>query len=138
MSAPQARQLQLAVDKLVKVGLAAAEPRAAEPVHVLGLLKIRPGDRAQATLRLRKAAGLAPRNAGFSFVYALALTESSTAEQALAVINNALRHSPLDASLLQARIELERQSGKNDSAAQHETEYRRHPGKGGTGPTSCA
>ena len=84
----------------------AIAPDAAEPVHALGLLKVRNGKRAEALELLGKAARLDPATTRYAYIYAVALVESGQREPALSVVATALKRSPKDASLLELQQQL--------------------------------
>ncbi len=74
-------------------------PDAASLHHALGLLEVRRQRMPQALESLRRALELAPENARYGYVYAVALLETGRTDEAGAVIADALRHSPNDRAL---------------------------------------
>ncbi len=78
----------------------AVAPQAAEPVHALGLLKVRQGHRAEALMLLGKASRLDPATTRYTYIYAIALAESGQRTRATSVVATALKRSPKDATLL--------------------------------------
>lgn len=84
----------------------AIAPEAPEPVHALGLLEVRQGQRAKALALLGQAARLDPATARYAYVYAVALAESGQRDSASSVVATALQRSPKDTSLreLQKRL----------------------------------
>jgi tetratricopeptide (TPR) repeat protein len=82
-------------------------PEVAETHHALGLLLIRTGRRDEALPELARAARLAPENARFALVYALALDDRGDHKRALAVLDSALIRHPGDLNLRAVLAELE-------------------------------
>jgi len=89
----------------------AVAPNAAEPIHALGLLKIRQKQYQEALTLLAKAATLQPDNVRYSYVYAVALQSSGQVDQAIAVLQQAHGRRPADRSVLVGLIEFERDKG---------------------------
>jgi Flp pilus assembly protein TadD len=86
-------------------------PNAAEPIHALGLLKIRQKQYQDALNLLAKAATLQPDNVRYSYVYAVALQSSGQVDQAIAVLQQAHGRRPADRPVLVGLIEFERDKG---------------------------
>ena len=97
----------------------AAAPNAAEPIHALGLLKIRQKDYAAAMTLLERAAKLAPQRVHYSYVYAVALNSTGRPDEAISVLQQAHQRRPADREILFGLVAFERDKG-NLSAA---TEY---------------
>jgi Flp pilus assembly protein TadD len=95
----------------------AVAPNAAEPIHALGLLKIRQKQYREALNLLSKAAMLQPTNVRYSYVYAVALNSSGQPERAITVLENAHRIRPADRQVLVGLITFERNKGNLSSAA---------------------
>ena len=74
----------------------AVAPDAAEPIHALGLLKIRQQRYQEALGLLAKAAKLQPSNARYSYVYAVALNSGGQPDLAITVSEQAHRNRPAD------------------------------------------
>jgi Tfp pilus assembly protein PilF len=91
-------------------------PSAAEPVHALGLLKIRQKQYPEALSLLAKAAALQPNNARYSYVYAVALQSSGQVDQAIKILEQTHKRRPADLSVLQALVSFEREKGDLRSA----------------------
>ena len=94
----------------------ALEPNAAEPIHALGLLKVRQKQYQEALILLAKAAALQPTNVSYSYVYAIALQSGGQVDRALKVLEQAHRNRPADREVLVAMISFERQKGDLRSA----------------------
>lgn len=75
----------------------------------LGMLRVRQSDKAGALEYLQKATSLAPENAYFSYVYAIALDEQGKWEEAIRVVEAALAKSPHEQNLAELRELLQRQ-----------------------------
>ena len=74
-------------------------PNSADLHHSLGLLQVRLKNTEQALKSLERAVELAPKQARFSYVYAVALISSGRAQDARAVVRNALKLTPSDPAL---------------------------------------
>ncbi len=97
----------------------ATAPGAAEPIHALGLLKIRQKDYPAALSLLERAAKLAPQRVHYSYVYAVALNSTGRPDEAISVLQQAHQRRPADREILFGLVAFERDKG-NVSAA---TEY---------------
>jgi tetratricopeptide (TPR) repeat protein len=78
----------------------ALDPRAAPLHHALGLALIRQKQTAAGVRELREAAKLAPENAGYAYVYAVALNDTGRPQDALRVLKEALKRHPYDRDVL--------------------------------------
>jgi Flp pilus assembly protein TadD len=78
----------------------AAAPDAAEPVHALGLLKVRRKQYPEALALLAKAAALQPGNARYNYVYAVALHSSGQVDRSIAILQQAHERCPADREVL--------------------------------------
>ncbi|MDO8938156.1 MAG: multiheme c-type cytochrome [Methylicorpusculum sp.] len=83
---------------LLERGLARL-PGSADLHHSLGLLHARQKNTARALDSLQRAVELAPEQARFSYVYAVALIGSGHAQEAQVVVLNALKLTPSDSAL---------------------------------------
>ncbi len=97
--------------KLLRRGLTLL-PRAPDLHHALGLLLVRKGDKAAALKELGVAAKLAPDNARYGFVYAVALHSAGRRGEALSVLRAAEARHPYDLEILGALVSLNREAGK--------------------------
>src|SRR5271167_4245317 len=86
-------------------------PTAAEPIHALGLLKVRQKHYQEALSLLAKAAALQPSNVRYSYVYAVALESSGQVEQAIKILEQAHKRRPADRLVLTGLIAFERDKG---------------------------
>ncbi|MGR8933189.1 MAG: tetratricopeptide repeat protein [Gammaproteobacteria bacterium] len=102
-------------EALLRQGLALL-PRAAGLHHALGLLLVRKGDALRARQALATAAELAPENARYTYVYAVALHSAGKQRQALAVLQAADRRHPYDPDILSALIAMQREAGNAEGA----------------------
>jgi tetratricopeptide (TPR) repeat protein len=91
-------------------------PRAADLHHALGLLLVRQGDKAAAVLELATAAGLAPDNPRYAYVYAIGLHSTGRPSQAIAVLRAADARHPYDLDILSALIAMYRETGDVQAA----------------------
>lgn len=78
----------------------ALEPRAAPLHHALGLALVRQKQTAAAVRELGEAAKLAPANARYAYVYAVALHDTGRPQDALRVLREALKRQPYDREVL--------------------------------------
>jgi predicted CXXCH cytochrome family protein len=98
-------------EEILRAGLARA-PDSAPLHHGLGLLLVRRSNLAAALPELARAATLAPREARFSYVYAVALEQSGRGGEALAVLDAALARTPGDRALNELRAAWRRARGR--------------------------
>jgi len=97
-------------EKLLEQAIAVA-PDAGEPVHALGLLKVRQKQYAEALNLLAKAAMLQPSNVAYSYVYAVALNSTGQPDQAIAVLQQSHQRRPADRRVLEGLVAFERDKG---------------------------
>ena len=69
---------------------------------MLGLLYVRTGRKPESVALFEQASQLAPDNAQYTLVYALALIETGSARQGIKVLQAAARRFPDDAQIRQA------------------------------------
>jgi tetratricopeptide (TPR) repeat protein len=100
----------------------AAAPNAAEPIHALGLLRVRQKQYQEALVLLAKAAALQPANTRYSYVYAVALNSTGEPAQAIAVLQQAHQRRPTDRQVLEALVTFERDQGNLPSAISYAQE----------------
>lgn len=103
----------------------AINPKAAEPIHALGLLKVRQKQYKEALALLAKAANLMPDNARYSYVYAVALQSSGQLDRAIGILKEAHRRRPADRQVLVGLIDFEKDKGDLRSAIMHAQELAR-------------
>ncbi len=92
-------------ETLLREGLARV-PDSAALHHSLGLLQIRRKDVTAALVSLKRAAELAPDDARFVYVYAVALDGDGKSDDARAIVDQALERMPSDRSLVELRSQL--------------------------------
>lgn len=107
---------------MLRQGLRAV-PGDATLLHLLGLQRVRSGDRGAALELLRQAAARAPDNAHFSYVYAVALHDAGQQPSALALLRQALLRSPYDAELLSGAAQFAAEAGDAAQAQQYRQRY---------------
>jgi predicted CXXCH cytochrome family protein len=95
----------------------ALAPDNAAAHHALGLALVRGKNYPEALDHLAKANKLAPDDARFAYVYAVALKSLGNPEQSRAVLQGALQRHPWDAALLNAALSDALQSGDAGAAA---------------------
>jgi len=83
-------------------------PRSAAAQHALGLLLVRTGQRRPALGHLARAAELEPDNSRHAYVYGVALNSLGESDQAIRVLEQALRSRPHDRDLLFALATIHR------------------------------
>jgi predicted CXXCH cytochrome family protein len=102
-------------EKVLRRGLAGL-PRDADLHHALGLLLTRKGDRTGALKEFVEAVRLAPGNARYAYVHAIAVDSAGQREQALALLRSAIKRHPDDLDILGALLSLSRESGDRQAA----------------------
>jgi Flp pilus assembly protein TadD len=90
--------------------------------HSLGLLLVRKHDYAGALDLLRRASELAPDNARYAYVYAVALNSTGASGQAMTVLDEAHRQHPADRDVLMALVSIARDTGDFATALRHARE----------------
>jgi tetratricopeptide (TPR) repeat protein len=93
-------------ERVLRTALA-RQPHAAALHHSLGLLKVRQKDMPAALAALRESVALAPDDARFGYVYAVALHSAGQTREAIRVADAALKRTPGDTSLQALRAELQ-------------------------------
>ena len=84
---------------LLRQGIAVS-PNAAALHHALGLSLVRQGMQDAAGNELRRAVELAPDNARYAYVYAVALASGGHLQRAMAALKSGLRRNPHDPDML--------------------------------------
>jgi len=87
------------------------EPQNAAIKHSLGLLMVRQHNYAEALPLLREATVLAPDNARYAYVYAIALNSTGSATEAKALLERTHKQHPTDRNILVTLIAIERDHG---------------------------
>jgi tetratricopeptide (TPR) repeat protein len=101
---------------ILKQGLAVL-PADPDLNHALGLSLIRSKQYNDAMPLLAKAAKLAPENARYSYVYAVALHSRGNASKAITTLETALQQHPYDRQIMEALVAFYREAGEMDKAA---------------------
>jgi Flp pilus assembly protein TadD len=91
-------------------------PRAAALHHALGLALVRQKQPAEGLKSLRTAVQLAPDNARFAYVYAVALNDAGRTREAVQVLASALKREPYDRDLLTGLAHFAAQAGDREQA----------------------
>jgi predicted CXXCH cytochrome family protein len=94
-------------EPLLRQAIAAA-PNQAAAHHALGLLLVRRHELPAALLSLQQAVNLAPENAHYSYVHALALNSAGRPQDALATLRQAHERHPADREVLMALATISR------------------------------
>ena len=94
--------------------------------HALGLSLIRSKLLPQAIEQLANAARLAPQNARYSYVYAIALSSNKQPQQAIEVLQQALKTHPRDRDLLGTLVTLNHEQGKPQQASRYLSQLQRY------------
>ncbi|MGR8953470.1 MAG: tetratricopeptide repeat protein, partial [Gammaproteobacteria bacterium] len=102
-------------EKQLRRGLALL-PNSADLHHALGLLRVRQGNLSKALQELASANRLAPENARYAYVYAVALHSTGKKQEALSVLDKMASHQPYDLDLLNALISMYREKGDAKAA----------------------
>jgi len=105
-------------EKVLRRGLAAM-PRDADLRHSLGLLLTRKGDKAAALSEFVQAARLAPDNARYAYVHAIAVDSAGNRKQALALLRSANKRHPDDLDILGALLSISRETGDRQAALRY-------------------
>jgi len=101
--------------RVLAAGLARL-PDSAALHHAAGLASVRAGDRAAAVEHLAAAVRLAPANARYAYVHALALDDGAKHAKSIAALEQADRRHPHDVDILMALISQYRDRGDNAAA----------------------
>ncbi len=105
-------------EAVLREGLTVA-PDDASMHHALGLLQVRRKEMAKAVDSLARAAQLAPDNARYAYVQALAVQSTGDRAKALAILETALARHPNDRDILAALVLYHQQGGNADAAAEY-------------------
>ncbi len=100
----------------------AIEPNNAAIKHSLGLLLVRERNYTEALSLFREAAALAPDNARYAYVYAVALNSSGSTVEAKALLIRTHNQHPTDRDVLMTLIAIERDNGDYTAALTHAQE----------------
>ena len=92
------------------------EPRNAALHHALGLAYVRAGQRPAALAELGRAAELAPADARYAYVYAVALNSVGRTSEAIRLLERGAAKWPGDRDILSALATMERDAGHRENA----------------------
>jgi len=109
---------------VLRRGLKAA-PDSADLHHALGLALIRSGDRPAALSEWQQAVRLAPDNARYTFVYAVALYSMARPQDAMTFLEAALKKHPTIRDMLFTLLQYHRELGYPDRAKELATRFRK-------------
>jgi tetratricopeptide (TPR) repeat protein len=87
------------------------EPGNPDVRHSLGLLLVRQHNYTEALEQLRQATELAPDNARYAYVYAIALNSTGATPEAMALLGRTHRQHPTDPDVLAALVSMARDQG---------------------------
>lgn len=94
-------------------------PDAASLHHALGLRRVRQGQLPAALESLARAARLAPENARYAYVHALALERAGQPAAAIVALRAAHQRHPNDRDILMAIISIARSSGDQETVVEY-------------------
>jgi Flp pilus assembly protein TadD len=100
----------------------AIEPDNAEVRHSLGLALVRQKNYVEALDQLRKATELAPANARYAYVYAIALNSTGAPGDAMKLLETAHNRHPTDRDVLAALISMAQETSDLATALRHARE----------------
>ena len=100
----------------------AIEPNNAAVKHSLGLLLVRQRNYTEGLPLFREAAALAPDNARYAYVYAVALNSTGSTAEATALLERTHKQHPTDWDVLVTLITFERDRGDLSAALSHAQE----------------
>jgi tetratricopeptide (TPR) repeat protein len=105
-------------ERVLREGLSRA-PRSAELHHALGLLHVRRQRYVAGLAALAQAARLAPENARYQYVHAVALHDRGKPREAVKILEAALRRNPVDRDVLIALAQYQAGLGRREEALAH-------------------
>ena len=98
------------------------DPKNADVKHSLGLFLVRQHDYPGALELLRQASELAPDNARYAYVYAIALNSAGAPGEAITLLERTHRQHPADRNVLTALVSLARDKGDFATALRYARE----------------
>jgi Flp pilus assembly protein TadD/cytochrome c553 len=110
-------------EKILRAGTA-RQPKAAALHHSLGLLQVRQKNLPGALESLKRATELAPENARYSYVYAVALHSSGNSKAAITRLKNIVADHPADRDALEALTSFYNQRGNIGEAEKYAARLR--------------
>ena len=108
---------EAAAERAIRAALG-CDSKSAAAHHALGLWQVRARRADAALASFEQAVELAPADARFSYVLAVALAERGARDRAISVLEAILKHHPNDATALQALVSYLRQAGQNERASE--------------------
>ena len=102
-------------ETVLKQGIVAV-PASAALRHALGLVHVRQKRNAEALAALAEAARLDPGNARYAYVHAVALSDAGQKQQAMKILDAAIKRSPYDRDMLAALAHYKAQAGERNQA----------------------
>jgi tetratricopeptide (TPR) repeat protein len=102
-------------EKFLRQGLTVL-PHAADLHHGLGLLLVRNANKAEALNEFAEAAKLAPANARYAYVYAIALHSAGKSTQAITVLKAGYKLQPFNMDILSALVSIHLEMGDSKAA----------------------
>jgi predicted CXXCH cytochrome family protein len=109
-------------EKVLRQGLSNL-PRDADLHHALGLLLTRKKERDAALKEFAEAAKLAPMNARFAYVQAIAVHSAGKRDEALKLLRSANRQHPENLDILGALISISREAGDRESTLRYARQF---------------
>lgn len=100
----------------------AIDPNNADIRHSLGLALVRQHNYADAIPELRQASELAPGNARYAYVYAIALNSIGAGASAMELLEASHKRHPADRDTLMALVSIARERGNFEAALTHARE----------------
>ena len=113
----RARGRDAAAAELLRQAMA-VEPNNAAIRHAMGLLLIRQRNNGAALPFLKEASELAPENARYGYVYAIALNAAGQSRDAIALLQRTLQQHPADMDILVGLATIARDAGDLPTAVQ--------------------
>jgi predicted CXXCH cytochrome family protein len=98
------------------------DPNNADTHHSLGLALVRQHNSADAIQELWQASELAPDNARYAYVYAIALNSTGASGQAMELLETTHKRHPADRDTLLALVSIARETGDFTTALSHARE----------------
>jgi Flp pilus assembly protein TadD len=98
------------------------DPNNADITHSLGLALVRQHNYAEALPELRRASELAPSNARYAYVYAIALNSIGSQGEAMELLETTHKRHPADRDTLLALLSIAQESGDFATALTHARE----------------
>jgi predicted Zn-dependent protease len=110
-------------EKILRAGIA-RQPKAAALYQSLGLAQVRQKNLPDALVSLKRAMDLAPKEARYGYVYAVALHSTGKAEEAIARLKRILLEHPAEREVLDALVSFHSERGETAEANKYSTRLR--------------